>query len=215
RPVLLLPGQRLRRRAQALAARRTGDHRPQPLLSGIGRPAPGAARTRLRLARHRYPPLAAGGLELHRDHRGPAGAARVLSRGDRLPKQLDRRRSIAGIGRTSDQEWLRALSSRPARSGIRRMEIVKTRLPGCLVVQPQVFGDARGQFFESFNLDKLAAHGFAPRFVQGNVSTSTRGVLRGLHYQWPKPQGKYVSVVDGEVWDVAVDIRRGSPTFGE
>ncbi len=95
------------------------------------------------------------------------------------------------------------------------MKLVETGLPGCVVIEPQVFGDARGQFFESFNRDKLAAHGLEPNFVQGNVSTSVRGVLRGLHYQWPRPQGKYVSVLDGEVWDVAVDIRRGSPTFGK
>ncbi|HVI57416.1 MAG TPA: dTDP-4-dehydrorhamnose 3,5-epimerase [Luteimonas sp.] len=95
------------------------------------------------------------------------------------------------------------------------MRLVQTGLPGCVVIEPQVFGDERGQFYESFNLDKLAAHGLAPAFVQGNVSTSVRGVLRGLHYQWPRPQGKYVSVLEGEVWDVAVDIRRGSPTFGK
>lgn len=94
------------------------------------------------------------------------------------------------------------------------MKIIETDLPGCLVIEPQVFGDERGFFYESFNHDKLAAHGLQPAFVQGNVSSSTRGVLRGLHYQWPKPQGKYVSVLEGEVWDVAVDIRRGSPTFG-
>ena len=94
------------------------------------------------------------------------------------------------------------------------MKIIETDLPGCVVVEPQVFGDARGFFYESFNQDKLAAHGLNPRFVQGNVSSSARGVLRGLHYQWPNPQGKYVSVVEGEVWDVAVDIRRGSPHFG-
>jgi len=94
------------------------------------------------------------------------------------------------------------------------MKVVETDLPGCLVMEPRVFGDARGFFFESFNHDKLAAHGLQPTFVQGNVSSSSRGVLRGLHYQWPKSQGKYVSVVEGEVWDVAVDIRRGSPTFG-
>lgn len=95
------------------------------------------------------------------------------------------------------------------------MKVVRTRLPGCVVIEPQVFGDERGFFYESFNHDKLAAHGLAPAFVQGNVSSSTRGVLRGLHYQWPGPQGKYVSVIEGEVWDVAVDIRRGSPTFGQ
>jgi dTDP-4-dehydrorhamnose 3,5-epimerase len=95
------------------------------------------------------------------------------------------------------------------------MKVIETDLPGCLVVEPQVFGDSRGFFFESFNSDKLEAHGLHPTFVQGNVSSSGQGVLRGLHYQWPNPQGKYVSVLEGEVWDVAVDIRRGSPTFGK
>lgn len=94
------------------------------------------------------------------------------------------------------------------------MKLVETDLPGCLVVEPQVFGDERGFFYESFNRDKLLARGLDLHFVQGNVSRSARGVLRGLHYQWPKPQGKLVSVLEGEVWDVAVDIRRGSPTFG-
>ncbi|GAA4861914.1 dTDP-4-dehydrorhamnose 3,5-epimerase [Luteimonas vadosa] len=94
------------------------------------------------------------------------------------------------------------------------MKVIETDLPGCLVIEPEVFGDERGFFYESFNHDKLAAHGLAPAFVQGNVSSSARGVLRGLHYQWPNPQGKYVSVLEGEVWDVAVDIRQGSPTFG-
>ena len=95
------------------------------------------------------------------------------------------------------------------------MKIIETDLPGCVVLEPQVFGDSRGFFFESFNTEKLAAHGLQPRFVQGNVSSSAQGVLRGLHYQWPNPQGKYVSVIEGEAWDVAVDIRRGSPTFGK
>ena len=94
------------------------------------------------------------------------------------------------------------------------MKVIETDLPGCLLLEPQVFGDERGFFYESFNHDKLAAYGLAPNFAQGNVSRSARGVLRGLHYQWPKPQGKLVSVLEGEVWDVAVDIRRGSPTFG-
>ncbi|MEO6264293.1 MAG: dTDP-4-dehydrorhamnose 3,5-epimerase [Luteimonas sp.] len=94
------------------------------------------------------------------------------------------------------------------------MKIIETDLPGCMVLEPQVFGDERGFFYESFNHDKLAGIGLSPNFVQGNVSSSVRGVLRGLHYQWPKPQGKLVSVLEGEVWDVAVDIRRGSPNFG-
>lgn len=95
------------------------------------------------------------------------------------------------------------------------MKIVETDLPGCLILEPQVFGDDRGFFYESFNRDKLAAQGLDLQIVQGNVSRSMRGVLRGLHYQWPKPQGKLVSVLEGEVWDVAVDIRRGSATFGQ
>ena len=94
------------------------------------------------------------------------------------------------------------------------MKAIDTSLPGCLVLEPQVFGDARGFFYESFNRDRLRGLGLDLAFVQGNVSSSARGVLRGLHYQWPNPQGKLVSVLEGEVWDVAVDIRRGSPTFG-
>lgn len=94
------------------------------------------------------------------------------------------------------------------------MKVIETDLPGCLIIEPQVFGDERGYFYESFNDDKLRANGIELQFRQGNVSRSANGVLRGLHYQWPNPQGKFVSVLDGEVWDVAVDIRRGSPTFG-
>ena len=95
------------------------------------------------------------------------------------------------------------------------MKLIPTDLPGCVVVEPQVFGDERGFFFESYNTQRLREAGLdLPPFVQGNISSSTHGVLRGLHYQWPNPQGKYVGVLEGEVWDVAVDIRRGSPTFG-
>lgn len=94
------------------------------------------------------------------------------------------------------------------------MKVVATDLPGCLIVEPAVFGDARGFLYEGWNQARFAQHGLTPRFVQSNVSSSTRGVLRGLHYQWPNPQGKYLSVLEGEVYDVAVDIRRGSPTFG-
>lgn len=94
------------------------------------------------------------------------------------------------------------------------MKLIETDLPGCLIIEPRVFGDERGFFYESWNKAKLAEAGLAVDFVQGNVSASSRGVLRGLHYQWPNPQGKLVSVLEGEVYDVAVDIRRGSPTFG-
>ena len=94
------------------------------------------------------------------------------------------------------------------------MKIIETSLPGCLVIEPAVFGDERGVFFETWNADRFGEHGLPVKFVQSNVSTSVKGVLRGLHYQWPRPQGKLVSVLEGEVYDVAVDIRRGSPNFG-
>jgi dTDP-4-dehydrorhamnose 3,5-epimerase len=94
------------------------------------------------------------------------------------------------------------------------MRILETDLPGCVVIEPQVHGDARGYFYESFNAQKYKNAGLDLRFVQSNVSRSARGVLRGLHYQCPNPQGKLVNVLEGEVYDVAVDIRAGSPTFG-
>ena len=95
------------------------------------------------------------------------------------------------------------------------MKVIETRLPGAVVIEPQVFGDTRGFFYESYNEAKYREAGIDHRFVQSNVSRSARGVLRGLHYQWPNPQGKLVSVLEGGVYDVAVDIRRGSPTFGQ
>lgn len=95
------------------------------------------------------------------------------------------------------------------------MKVIETTLPGALILEPQVFGDARGFFYESYNKGKYREAGVIADFVQSNVSRSARGVLRGLHYQWPNPQGKLVSVLEGEVYDVAVDIRRGSPTFGQ
>jgi len=91
-----------------------------------------------------------------------------------------------------------------------------TRIPDVLVLEPRVFGDARGFFFESYNRTRFEeAVGRKVEFVQDNHSRSARGVLRGLHYQLPHPQGKLVRVVAGEVFDVAVDLRRRSPTFGE
>lgn len=95
------------------------------------------------------------------------------------------------------------------------MKLIKTALEGCIVIEPKVHGDARGFFYESFNANRFAEAGLDLTFVQTNVSRSEQGVLRGLHYQWPNPQGKLVSVLEGEVYDVAVDIRVGSPTFGQ
>ncbi len=95
------------------------------------------------------------------------------------------------------------------------MNVIPTELPDVLLLEPRVFGDERGFFFESFNARAFAeATGVTREFVQDNHSRSVRGVLRGLHYQISQPQGKLVRVVAGEVFDVAVDLRRGSPTFG-
>jgi dTDP-4-dehydrorhamnose 3,5-epimerase len=90
-----------------------------------------------------------------------------------------------------------------------------TRLAGVIIIEPRVFRDERGYFLETWNAATYAAAGLDIRFVQDNLSYSAQGVLRGLHYQEPYPQGKLVSVLAGEVFDVAVDIRVGSPTFGE
>lgn len=95
------------------------------------------------------------------------------------------------------------------------MKRIETELPGCVVIEPKVFGDARGFFFEQWNAARFAEIGLDLAFVQSNFSNSAQGVLRGLHYQWPNPQGKLVSVLQGEVYDVAVDIRRGSAHFGQ
>ena len=96
------------------------------------------------------------------------------------------------------------------------MNIVQTSLKDCVVIEPKVFGDKRGFFLETFHTSRYAdLAGISLPFVQDNHSRSSKGVLRGLHFQKTKPQGKLVSVVRGEVYDVAVDIRKGSSTFGE
>ena len=96
------------------------------------------------------------------------------------------------------------------------MKVITTPLEGLLVLEPRVFGDERGFFYESFNARQFAeATGVTAGFVQDNHSRSRQGVLRGLHYQIQQPQGKLVRVTEGAVFDVAVDIRKGSPTFGQ
>jgi dTDP-4-dehydrorhamnose 3,5-epimerase len=95
------------------------------------------------------------------------------------------------------------------------MQVVPTAIPEVLIIEPKVFGDARGFFFESYNARAFAqVTGLDLNFVQDNHSRSARGVLRGLHYQLKQTQGKLVRVVRGSVYDVAVDVRRSSPTFG-
>lgn len=95
------------------------------------------------------------------------------------------------------------------------MNVIETSLPGVLLLEPKVFGDARGFFMESWNRQTFSALGLDVDFVQDNHSRSARGVLRGLHYQINEPQGKLVRVVSGAVFDVAVDLRKSSPHFGQ
>lgn len=95
------------------------------------------------------------------------------------------------------------------------MNVRPTSLPGVLVIEPRVFREPRGWFTETWSAVRYAEQGIPSAFVQDNVSYSIPGVLRGLHYQLPNAQGKLVSVLEGEIFDVAVDLRRGSPTFGK
>ena len=96
------------------------------------------------------------------------------------------------------------------------MKVIPAKIPDVLIIEPKVFGDERGFFFESFNKKQFEdATGIKTEFVQDNHSKSTKGVLRGLHYQIKQPQGKLVRVISGEVFDVAVDLRKSSATFGQ
>jgi len=94
------------------------------------------------------------------------------------------------------------------------LRFTPTDLAGVILIEPQVFRDDRGFFLETFRADKYGDAGIPTTFVQDNHSSSVKGTLRGLHLQWRRPQGKLVRVIRGEIWDVAVDIRRDSPTFG-
>jgi dTDP-4-dehydrorhamnose 3,5-epimerase len=95
------------------------------------------------------------------------------------------------------------------------VKFTETIVPGVILIEPRFFGDTRGFFMETYRADIFKAHGIDESFVQDNHSRSARGVLRGLHYQEPYPQGKLVRCTRGELFDVAVDIRRGSPAFGK
>jgi len=95
------------------------------------------------------------------------------------------------------------------------MTVHELQLPGLLLIEPDVYGDERGVFLETWNAERYAEHGIDASFVQDNLSRSRRGVLRGLHFQNPHPQGKLISVWEGAVYDVTVDIRAGSDTFGQ
>jgi dTDP-4-dehydrorhamnose 3,5-epimerase len=94
------------------------------------------------------------------------------------------------------------------------VRVVPTALPGVLIIEPDVHRDGRGFFLETYHADRYLEYGIRGPFTQDNLSRSTAGTLRGLHLQLERPQGKLIHVVEGEVFDVAVDVRRGSPTFG-
>jgi len=95
------------------------------------------------------------------------------------------------------------------------LKVVETGLDGVVIIEPRVHGDDRGFFQESWKASSFGQHSLPVSFAQANVSRSVKGVLRGLHYQYRQPQGKLVSVMEGRIFDVAVDIRRGSPSFGQ
>ncbi len=109
---------------------------------------------------------------------------------------------------------IRGASVRRSEDRAAGLRVTTLDILGLLVIEPRLFRDARGFFLETWNAQRYAAAGVPCQFVQDNLSFSTRGILRGLHFQQPMPQAKLVSVLHGEVFDVAVDIRHGSPTFG-
>src|SRR5690606_25549683 len=173
-------------------------------------------RPRVRVARHRAPRLAARGGHVHPDHRAPTGPDDRVPRGDRPRPRLDRRRAAARAGRGAGQDRLRRLSEGPAEHARGpAMKVTRTKLQGVFVIDPDVFSDARGFFLETWSHRRYSEAGMPHTFVQDNLSRSARGILRGLHLQHPFGQGKLVQVMHGEVYDVAVDVRVGSPTFGQ
>ena len=95
------------------------------------------------------------------------------------------------------------------------MKIQATKIPGCVIIEPEIFKDERGFFMETFRASRYATQGLPGKFLQDNFSQSTQSTLRGLHYQLEKPQGKLVQVTRGKIYDVAVDLRQDSPTFGQ
>ncbi len=121
-----------------------------------------------------------------------------------------------GLGESARAILLRGRVGEHAGGGsLANLRIVETSIPGVVAIEPAVLGDARGFFMELFNAGRYAAAGITAPLVQDNLSRSTRGVLRGLHFQNPHPQGKLVTALRGTVLDVAVDVRLGSPSFGQ
>src|SRR5919199_3359398 len=233
--LLRQPGRGHSQQPRALGAGRARDNRRQRRVPQAGPAQGGDPRPRDGLAGHGDPRGPPAGYRLRQDDRGQAGPQDLLPRRDRLPHGVHRRRAGDPSGPAPQEEQLRPVPARddrgrgtaPQRALLRRrapaareersspLNVTETRLPGVVVVEPRVFGDERGFFMETWNAARYEEAGLPTRFVQDNLSFSTGGVLRGLHFQNPDQQGKLVQVLDGEVFDVAVDIRAGSPTFGE
>src|SRR5262245_42942821 len=139
-----------------------------------------------------------------------------MSRRDRLSPGLDYRRRRRANRRAEEDERLREVfTENVGAGGAGAMKFIATDIPGVIVVEPQVFRDERGFFLETYHRRKYQEGGIEAVFVQDNNSRSQRGSIRGLHAQLSRPQGKLIRVIEGEVYDVAVDIRRGSPHFGQ
>src|SRR6185436_12895805 len=217
RPVLLRSaggGNRLE--AQAFGARRARDHRRQPRVSRARGARGDRDGPRHGLARHRHARSADGSVVFHRDHRAPAGSKDRLPGRDCLSHEVHRRRAARGAGETARGKRLRRVPAPRAHRPAATVKVVQTELPGVLLLEPRVYQDERGFFLESYNRRTFRdATGNDIDFVQDNQVFSVRNVLRGLHYQIRQPQGKLVAVLAGEIFDVAVDLRRSSPTFGK
>src|SRR6185312_4878807 len=201
---------------QTLGARRARDHRPQPPLPGSLRAEGRADGAGLCLARHRHPRFAARSRPVHHHHRKAPGPESRLPGRNRLAAGLDFDRRPRRACRPVGEKRLRPIPAPPA-GGSRAMIGRRLAIPDVVVFEPKVFADDRGVFFESFSTRAfLEFTGLSREFPQDNHSISRKGVLRGLHYQLPPhAQGKLVRVVRGAAFDVAVDIRAASPSFGQ
>src|SRR4051812_44142127 len=167
------------------------------------------------MAGHRNPGHAAGSGHFHTDARTQAGTENLLPRGNCLAHGLHFLGTAGGprIATQVQRVWFVPAACSTGR-GRARMNFDATSLPGVTLITPKVYGDDRGFFFESWNEREFAGAGLSQHFVQDNHSRSAKNVLRGLHYQMRQPQGKLVRVIAGEIFDVAVDIRKSSPNFG-
>src|SRR5882672_5982330 len=187
------------------------------MLSEVAEPQRRDAGPGAHLARHRHPRIPARSEPVHRDHRASRGPEDRLPRGNRVSQEMDRRFAPSVAGRPAAAQRLRqlpALAASRSRGSAQDMKATPTGLAGLLLLEPKVFGDTRGFFFESWNEKEFERAGIRVKFVQDNHSRSEKGVLRGLHYQVRQAQGKLVRVAAGEIWDVAVDLRRASASFG-